>query len=303
MPRTRPVGKGRLLHDVPPVRQLRSCRPEFHERPPRRDRLSEEDTGATHGHTAETLRPRTTAAHQGRLPGAPGALATGWQCHDPDCGEAGYFPAPRASIPRRCGVCGSGTYPRHAWPWQHGERRAELDALQRRAQRDGDTHLALPVHFHLLSWTFEEHLMNGDRGAALAVLGDADGQLRTTMKEKRHFTEGSHRTMFVLSALRSGDPDLALRVLEPWAALARAQGPDTARTWSRTTRAVPTTAAWSVPASHGWRTGGRRPSRIRVRHGRGLALDTARAARVRDWLTVDQEERLNRLDPYWRHVR
>ncbi|MEU2583853.1 hypothetical protein ABZ612_12960 [Streptomyces avermitilis] len=234
----------------------------------------------------------------------PGALATGWQCHDPDCGEAGYFPAPRPSIPRRCGACGSGTYPRHAWPWQHGERRAELDALQRRAQRDGDTYLALPVHFYLLSWTFEEHLMNGDRGAALAVLGDADGQLRTAMKERRHFTEGSHRTMFVLSALRSGDPDIALRVLEPWAALARAQGPGYG-TDLESDNASRTNYRSLVSSCFEWLEDGRTAPQSHPAYDTvvGWALDTARAAHVRDWLTTDQEQRLNRLDPYWRHVR
>ncbi|WP_416965261.1 hypothetical protein [Streptomyces sp. Agncl-13] len=171
------------------------------------------------------LGPRQLPPTRDGYQAPPGALAAGWHCDDPDCGGSGYFPDPRPGIPRRCGECGSGTYPRYAWPWQHGERRAELDALLSGAERENDVYLALLVRFHLLEWTFEDHLMEGHRRDALVTLEDTDARLRVAMRENPYFTEGSHRFGLLLGALRSGGPDIALRVLEPWVALAHEQGP------------------------------------------------------------------------------
>ncbi|MBN0048437.1 hypothetical protein JS756_30915 [Streptomyces actuosus] len=223
------------------------------------------------------------------------ALAAGWQCGNSECGETGYFAAPRPGIPRRCEVCGSGTYPRHAWPWQHGERRAELDALLYRAEREDDAHLALLVRCHLLTWTFEDHLMSGYRRDALVALDDADAKLRVATRESPHFTEGPYRSALVVGALRSGGPDIALRVLDPWVALAREQGPGYGR-HLKSDNASRTNHRSLVSACLGWLADEQTGGHPRYDTVVGWTSDTARAPHVRDWLTADQDEALTLLD-------
>ncbi|MEU5040685.1 hypothetical protein [Streptomyces griseorubiginosus] len=248
------------------------------------------------------LGPRRLPAGRHGYQAPPDALAEGWECDNPDCGEGGYFASPRPGIPRRCDACGSGTYPRHAWPWQHGERRAELDALLAGAERDGDRYLALLVRFHVLTWTFEDHLMNGHRHDALATLRETDAGLRATMREDPLFTEGSYRYALVLGALRSGDPDIALRVLEPWVALARDRGPGYG-TDLASDNASRTDHRCLVSACLAWLRDERTPAHRRYDTVVRWVLDTARAPHVRNWLTGDQDAALTVLDPYWQSGR
>ncbi|WP_327695987.1 hypothetical protein [Streptomyces sp. NBC_00459] len=244
------------------------------------------------------LAPRGLPPTKDGYQAPPDALAEGWVCDDPDCGEAGYFAAPQSGIPRRCQVCGSGTYPRHAWPWQHGERRAELDALLDEAERKDDEILAVLVRFHLLTWTFEDHLMNGHRRDAVMALRDIDARLRETMSGDRYFTEGSYRFALVLGALRSGDPDIALRVLEPWVALAREQGPGYG-TDLESDNASRTDYRCLVSACVEWLRDARTAADPRYGTVVGWVLDTARAPHVRNWLTADHDAALTVLDPRW----
>ncbi|MFE3163030.1 hypothetical protein [Streptomyces sp. NPDC059224] len=229
----------------------------------------------------------------------PGALAEGWQCLDPDCGEGGYFPVPRTDIPRWCETCGEETYPRLAWPWEHGARRAELDALLAEAERDRDECLGLLVRLHLLAWSFEDHLMDGDTRAAQGVLAHTDRQLRGAMREQPHLTEGSYRFAMVLGALRSGGPEIALRVLEPWVELARQQGPGYGTDLEHD-NAARTNYRNLVSSCLEWLGDGRTPGHPVYGTVVRWMLDTARAPHVRDWLTGDQDRALDALDPYWR---
>ncbi|MFJ9893838.1 hypothetical protein ACIQPR_10970 [Streptomyces sp. NPDC091280] len=245
------------------------------------------------------LGPRRLPPSRDGYQAPTGALARGWECDDPDCGGGGYFDDPRPGIPRRCADCGSGTYPRHAWPWEHGEERARLDALLSRAEREGEEQLAVLVRFHLLEWTFEDHLMKGHRRDALVTLADADTGLRATMRQDRYFTEGSHRFGMVYGALRSGGPDIALRVLEPWVTLAREQGPGYG-TDLESDNASRTNYRSLVGSCLDWLGDGRTRSHPRRPTVLAWALDTARLPHVRHYLTADQETALTHLDPGWR---
>lgn len=245
------------------------------------------------------LGPRRLPPSKDGYQAPPGALAGGWECDDPDCGGSGYFADPRPSIPRRCDACGSGTYPRHAWPWQHGEERARLDALLAGAERENDVYLALLARFHLLEWTFEDHLMAGRRRDALVTLEETDAKLRTAMRADPYFTEGSHRFGLVLGALRSGGPDIALRVIEPWVALAHQQGPGYG-TDLESDNASRTNYRSVVGACLDWLGDGRTRSHPRRATVVTWTLDTARLPHVRNFMTADQITRLTRLDPGWR---
>ncbi|MET8814380.1 hypothetical protein ABZW47_20495 [Streptomyces sp. NPDC004549] len=224
----------------------------------------------------------------------PGALATGWSCDDPECEGAGYFPDPRPSIPRRCDLCGSGTHPRHAWPWQHDERRAELDALLERAEEEGDKYLAPMVRLHLMCWTFEDHLMRRDRATALAFLTEADARLRGEMKEDRFLTEGSFRHLLVLGALRSGDPDIALTALDPWVTLAHTQAPGYGTDLAQD-NAARTNYRSLVSSCLVWLDDPRTATHRARPTVTSWALTTARAPHVRDYLTADHLTRLPQL--------
>ncbi|WP_018547788.1 hypothetical protein [Streptomyces sp. LaPpAH-108] len=224
----------------------------------------------------------------------PGALATGWSCDDPECGGGGWFPDPRPAIPRRCGLCGSGTHPHHAWPWQHDERRAELDALLHRAEHEGDVHRAPLTRLYLMCWTFEDHLMRRDRATALTSLAEADARLRREMKENRHLTEGSFRLLLVLGALRSGDPDIALTVLEPWVTLAHAQAPGYGTDLARD-NASRTNYRSLVSSCLDWLDDPRTTTHRARPTVTAWALTTARAPHVRDYLTAQHLDRLSQL--------
>jgi hypothetical protein len=228
-----------------------------------------------------------------------GALADGWTCDDPDCGDGGYFAPPRPEVPRRCASCGSGTYPVLAWPWSHGARRAELDALSAEAAREGDDGFGKLVAFHLMTWTFEDHLMEGYRRDALVSLRDTDARLRAAMREDRYFTEGSYRLGLCLGALRSGDPDVALQVIEPWVALARGQGAGYG-TDLESDNAARTNYRCLVAACLSWLEDARTLGHRRRATVVAWTLETAGARHVRDWLTGDQDAALYALEPSWR---
>ncbi|MGX9888761.1 hypothetical protein [Streptomyces sp. NPDC002276] len=245
------------------------------------------------------LGPRRLPPSRDGYQAPAGALARGWECDDPDCGGSGYFSAPRPGIPRRCDECGSGTYPRHAWPWEHGAEQARLDALLSRAEREGDEQLAVLVRFHLLGWAFEDHLMKGRRRDALVTLADTDARLRATMREDPYFTEGAHRLGMVFGALRSGDPDIALRVLEPWVTLAREQGPGYG-TDLESDNASRTNYRCLVGACLDWLRDARTRAHPRRATVVSWTLDTACLPHVRDYLTAEQDTGVTRLDPGWR---
>ncbi|MFH8467898.1 hypothetical protein [Streptomyces sp. NPDC017991] len=242
------------------------------------------------------LQPRLLPPTKDGYQAPVGALADGWTCDDPSCGGGEFFDPAKAAIPRRCASCGSGTYPVPAWPWWHGARRAELDALSDQAGQEGDEVLGTLVDFHLLTWTFENHLMLGHRRDALVSLQETDVRLRTAMREDRFFTEGSYRLELVRGALRSGDPDTALRVIEPWVALAREEGAGYG-TDLKSDNAARTNYRCLVAACLAWTEDARTSN-----HGRRTTLvtwtlDTAGAHHVRDWLTGPQDAALDALEP------
>ncbi|MFF8930130.1 hypothetical protein ACF1AO_22955 [Streptomyces longwoodensis] len=223
-----------------------------------------------------------------------GALADGWECDDPNCGDGAYFTAPDASVPRRCETCGSGTFTRPAWPWQHDARRAELDGMLRRAEREGDEHFASLVRCHLMTWTFEDHLMNGFRRDADVALREADTRLRAATREDRHFTEGPYRFTLVQGAIRSGSATLALRIIESWAKTAREEGPGYG-TDLASDNASRTNHRCLVEAHLSWLRDERTLDHPRRAAVVGWALETAQAPHVRNWLTADQLTALSTL--------
>ncbi|MFE3636504.1 hypothetical protein [Streptomyces sp. NPDC059168] len=248
------------------------------------------------------LQPRRLPPTKDGYQAPTGALADGWTCDDADCGGGEFFDPPQPGIPRRCTSCGSGTYSVPAWPWWHGARRAELKALSDQAGREGDAVLGTLVDFHLLTWEYEDCLMRGYRRDALTSLQDTDERLRKASRENGCFTEGSYRLALVRGSLRSGDPDTALRVIEPWVALAREQGPGYG-TDLESDNAARTNYRCLVAACLAWMEDARTRSHGRRATVVAWALDTAGALHVRDWLTGDQDVALYALDPGWRDGR